>query len=435
MTAPSTAFDAAARPPAPEVASVVDHLFRRESGRLVAILTRRFGPAHLQTVEDAVQDALMRAVQTWPYTGVPANPSAWLLLVAKNRALDAARRGGRWRQKSAELAPLLEECLDTAQRMPPPRFEDEIRDSQLRMMFVCCQPGLPPDAQVALTLKTLCGFDEREIAAAYLDTPAAVAKRLVRARQYLRAHGVGIDLPPAAELATRVAAVLPALYLLFNEGYKASHGDSLLRADLCAEAIRLGTLLAAHPAGDRPETHALLALMHLHAARLPARVGDDGALLVLAEQDRSRWDREQIRLGLEQLGRSAAGPRITRYHLEAGIAAVHALAPSLAATHWTQILALYDELLALDASPIVALNRAVAVSRVRGPTAGLRALAGVRDRGDLENYYLWHAVTGQFHLDGGDRARAAAAFRRARQLATLPAEREWLGKKIAGSGP
>ncbi len=428
-----SALSLAPGPVAPDtaVAHVVDHLFRRESGRLVAILTRRFGPAHLQTVEDAVQDALMRAMQTWPYSGVPANPSAWLLLVAKNRTLDAARRAGRWRAKNAELTPLLEECLDTAQRMPPPRFEDEIRDSQLRMMFVCCHPGLPPDAQVSLTLKTLCGFDEREIAAAYLDSAAAVAKRLVRARQYLRAHRVGIGLPPAAELAARVAAVQQALYLLFNEGYKASHGDSLLRADLCAEAIRLGTLLAAHPAGDRPETHALLALMHLHAARLPARADDDGALLVLAEQDRSRWDREQIRLGLARLGQSADGLRVTRYHLEAGIAAVHALAPSIEATNWTQIVALYDDLLALDHSPIVALNRAVAVSRVRGPGAGLGALAAIRSRARLERYYLWHAVTGQLQLDAGDPSQAAAAFRRARELATLPAERELLERKIA----
>jgi RNA polymerase sigma factor (sigma-70 family) len=429
VTAPS-----ASPPEVAAVAQTVDHLFRREAGRLVAILTRHFGVAHLHLAEDVVQDALVRAMQTWPYTGVPREPSAWLLQTAKHRALDHLRRARTWNDKRAALAPLVEDGLEAALAVQAPHFEDEIRDSQLRMMFVCCHPGLPQEAQVALTLKTLCGFGEPEIAAAFLATGAAVAKRLNRARQYLREHGVAFELPPADRLAARADAVRQALYLLFNEGYKASHGDSLLRADLCAEAIRLGELLAAHPAGAEPATHALLALMLFNAARLPARLDDAGGVLLLSAQDRTRWDRGQIRRGLAHLAAAAEGREATRLHLEAGIAACHCLAPTYEATDWPQILALYDQLLALDASPVAALNRAVAVAKVRGPTAGLCALDAIEDGATLAHYHLYHAVAGQLWLDAGDAGRAAQCFRRALELAALPAERELLEHRLAQAG-
>ncbi len=423
-----------ATPRSPEVSRLVDHLFRREAGRLVAILTRHFGVAHLHLAEDVVQDALGKAMQTWPFTGVPQNPSAWLLQTAKNRALDHTRRDSLWRGKQSELSPLIEDCLQNALTVPPPQFEDEIRDSQLRMMFVCCQPGLPAEAQVALTLKTLCGFGEREIAAAFLSTEAAVTKRLVRARQWLREQAVAVELPPAAELAPRVDMVLQALYLLFNEGYKASSGDSLLRADLSAEAIRLAELLLAHPLGDRPATHALLALMCFGAARLPARTDDGGSLLLLAEQDRTRWNQQQIKQGMRHMAASGTGINVTRYHLEAGIAACHCLAPSFAATDWRQIVTLYDLLVERDGSPIVALNRAVAVAQVDGPRVGLAALDGIKDRKALEHYHLFHAVVGQLWLDAGETAKATAGFRRALELAALPAERALLEKRLAQCG-
>jgi RNA polymerase sigma-70 factor (ECF subfamily) len=301
-------------------------------------------------------------------------------------------------------------------------------------MFVCGHPGLPVETQVALTLKTLCGFGEREIAAAFLSTEAAVTKRLVRARQFLREAGVAVELPPAAELAPRVDMVLQALYLLFNEGYKASQGDTLLRTDLCAEAIRLAELLIAHPLGDRPATQALLALMHLNAARLPARVDGDGGLLLLAEQDRSRWDQAAIKRGLRHLAASGNGPLATRYHLEAGIAACHSLAPSFAATDWKQIVTLYDLLLEQDGSPIIGLNRAVAVAQVLGHRAGLAALDQINNRAALEKYHLLHSVTGTLWFDAGEKAEAAKHFRRALELAALPAERVLLEKRLAECG-
>ena len=414
-----------------EVAQVVDHLFRRESGRLVAVLTRHFGIEHLHLAEDVVQDALLKAMQVWPYTGLPEKPTAWLIQTAKNRALDQTRRHRVWRGKQEQLLPLVEDCLHGALAGPAPQFEDEISDAQLRMMFVCSHPGLPLDAQVALILKTLCGFGEHEIAAAFFSSDDAIAKRLVRARHFLREHAVAVELPLAAELAPRVGTVLQALYLLFNEGYKASHGDALLRADLCAEAIRLGELLAAHPLGDRPATHALLALMYFNAARLPARTDDSGNILLLAEQDRAKWDRPLVARGLQHLGASAGGPAATRYHFEAGISATHCLAPSYAATNWPNILELYDHLLELDRSPVVALNRTVALAKVHGPAAALRELDAMQGRALLAGYHLFHAVTGTLWFEAGDRVLAATAFRRALELAPTAAERELLTRRLA----
>jgi len=408
---------------------VVDHLFRREAGRLVAILARRFGPEHLHLAEDVVQDALAAAMQTWPYTGVPQNPTAWILQTARNRALDQTRRRKVFQEKQPALIALVEGCLD-ASGADQPRFEDEIQDSQLRMMFVCCHPGLPAESQVALTLKVLCGFGEGEIAAAFLTTPEAMAKRLVRARQFLREEAIAPELPSAGEAVSRVESVHRALYLLFNEGHKSSGGGALIREDLCFDAIRLAELLVCQPLPTRPETHALLALMYFLAARLPARLDAAGEILLLHRQDRSRWDRGKITRGLEHLEASAGGAGVSRYHLEAGIAACHALAPDGDGTDWRRILELYDDLAALDGSPVIALNRAVALAQVRGPMAGLKALAAIADRPVLENYHLFFSVAGQLWLDNGDRGKAEECLRRSRELARHAAEREQLSRRI-----
>jgi RNA polymerase sigma factor (sigma-70 family) len=414
-----------------EVTRMVDHLFRREAGRLVAILARRFGGERLHLAEDVVQDALLKAMQTWPFAGIPDNPTAWIFRVACNRALDQTRREQRGRAGEPEWLPFVEDSSASATGEGTLRFEDEIRDSQLRMMFVCCHPGLPVEGQIALMLKILCGFGESEIAAAFLTSEAAIAKRLVRTRQFLRERRIAVELPPVAELVPRLDAVLQALYLLFNEGYKASHGNALLRRDLCQDAIRLGELLTVHPVGDTPATHALLALMYFNAARLPARIGADGTSLRFSEQERGLWDRKMIRQGALHLEASGGGAHATTFHLEAGIAACHALPPDDAGADWTQILALYDDLFALNPSPIVALNRAVAVAKVRGPAEGLRSLATMRDRASLENYHLLHAVEGQLWLDSGAPEKAVPCLQRAHGLATIEAERTSLARRMA----
>lgn len=412
----------------PDVNRVLDHLFRHESGKMVAILTRILGFENLHLAEDVVQDALLKAMQNWAFTGVPRNPSAWLLQVARNQALDAVRRRQNFRSKEAEVTLFFEQ--HSGGQPDSVRFDDEIRDDQLRMMFACCHPALPPEAQVALTLKTLCGFGEEEIAAAFLTSRAAIAKRLVRARQQIRDRGISLELPAGDELSARLDAVLQTLYLVFNEGYKASHGEELVRRDLCQEAIRLTALLGEHSSGDRPRTHALLSLMLLFGARLSTRVDAEGNLLLLADQDRSRWDREMIQLGLQHLNRSAAGPEISEFHLQAGIAYCHCTAPSYEATDWQRILMLYDMLVESNRSPVVALNRAVALARVRGPEAGLEAVQRIPDRAALESFYLWHAVTAQFLFERGDFAGAARAFERALELTTVKVERNFLAGRL-----
>ena len=414
----------------PDVIQVVDHLFRRESGKMIATLTRILGFENLQLAEDVVQDALLKAMQNWAFSGVPRNPSAWLMQVARNQALDAVRRQQNFWSKEEDITAFFEQRSGAEAGPESVHFDDEIRDDQLRMMFACCHPDLPRESQVSLTLKTLCGFGEEEIAAAFLTSAAAVAKRLVRARQRIRESGIALEIPAGNELSQRLDAVLQTLYLLFNEGYKASRGDELIRQDLCDEAIRLTTLLVEHPTGNRPKTHALLSLMLLSGARLSARVDAEGNLLLLAEQDRSRWDKAMIQRGLAHLNRSAAGEEISEFHLQAGIAYCHCTAASYETTDWQRILTLYDILVETNNSPVVALNRAVAISRVRGPEAGLKAVGLISDRATLEPYYLLHAVVAQFHFDLGNYAEASRHFQRAQTLANVKSEQEFLATRL-----
>jgi RNA polymerase sigma factor (sigma-70 family) len=410
-----------------EISQVVEHLFREESAKMVAILTRIFGVENLSLAEDVVQDALAKALQTWPYYGVPQNPSAWIMRVARNLALDVVRREQVFRGKEPEITRLMEEGERTPDSVAS--LDQEIRDDRLRMMFVCCHPLLTREAQVALALKILCGFSVGEISSAFLSNEAVIAKRLTRAKQKLLEAKVPFEIPEGAALRERLEGVLQTLYLLFNEGYKASSGDTLIRNELCQEAIYLTTMLAEHPAGDKPRTHALLALMLLTAARLATRVDIEGNLLRLQEQDRQRWDRAMIARGMHHLARSAAGGDMTEYHLQAGIAACHSIAPTYQSTDWRQIQFLYDRLIQMDHSPIVALNRAVAVSMVSGPKAGLDALAGW-EKNELENYYLLHAVLGEFEEQLGNHKVAGQHFRKARDLAEMNSEKMFLEKKL-----
>lgn len=412
--------------PACRAAEIAGDLFRRESARLVAMLTGQFGTHRLQLAEDVVQEALVRALQTWPYHGLPDNPAAWLTQTARNLALDHLRREQNWREKQDGIAH--EHARWHAAPTPRDENADTFTDDTLRMMFVCFHPQLSSEAQVALALRTLCGLSPAEIAAAFLTSEAAVAKRLVRARQRIRDLALPFVVPAPDELPARLDGVLATLYLLFNEGYKASGGDRLVREELCHEAIRLGLLLTAHPATRLPRTHALVALMLLNAARLSARTDDAGNLLRLHEQDRSTWNRAMIERGIEHLALSSSGDSVSEYHLQAGIAACHSTATDDASTHWPRILALYDQLSVMNPSPVVALNRAVALERVHGARAAMETLDTIPGRAALEGYHLYHAVLGWFCLKLGRRHEAVTAFQRSQSLATLSSEKELMAR-------
>src|SRR5216117_3237945 len=395
---------------------------------MVAILTRIFGIEHLNLAEDVVQETLARALQTWPFYGVPKNPSAWIMRASRNLALDVVRRRKVFQNKQAEISRLMDR--DGATPDAAIFSEDEISDDRLRLMFVCCHPAIPAEAQVALALKTLCGFSVAEIGHAFLTTEAAIAKRLTRAKQKIHQARIPFEIPGAKELGQRLDGVLQSLYLLFNEGYKASSGENLVREELCEEAIRLTELLAQHPAGNHPKTHALLALMLFNAARLAAREDDRGNLLRLEEQDRTRWDQAMIARGMSHLRESAVGDAISEYHLQAGIAACHATAVDYQSTDWVRILSLYDRLMEFDDSPVVALNRAVAVANVHGPRAGLKAVRAIRDREKLASYYLFYSVIGELEMRSNNREAAAEQFRKAFELAETKSERAFLLKRL-----
>jgi RNA polymerase sigma-70 factor (ECF subfamily) len=413
-----------------EVPQVVEHFFRHEAGRIVSTLTRIFGIEHLNRAEDVVQETLVRALQTWPYYGIPRNPSAWITQVAKNLALDLIRREKTFRNKEAEIIRLMEQGSVDPTAENSVFTDDQINDDRLRMMFVCCHPLVPQEAQVALALKTLCGFSAAEIARAFLTSEAAIAKRLTRAKQKIRTAQVPFEIPVGEELTERLDGVLQTLYLLFNEGYKASVGEQLIREELCREAIRLGTLLAEHPAGNRPKTHALLALMFLNAARMPARLDTDGNILRLKEQDRSCWDQPTIARGCFHLMQSTADDEASEYHLQAAIAGCHCAAKDYESTDWRQILSLYDRLLEMDDSPVVALNRAVAVANVHGPKAGIEAVEAILNQEQLNSYYLLYAVRGEFEAHLSNREAAIDCFRKSLELATIKSEQMFLSKRL-----
>lgn len=409
-----------------KVSGIVEHLFRQEAGKIVSALTGSFGLQNLELVEDSVQEALLKALRLWSYGNIPPNPAAWLMQVARNQALDHFRRDTRWREKEEEISHEQEQS-----RSPAPLFsEEEIRDDQLRMIFACCHPALAGEAKVALTLKILCGFSVSEIARAFLVSPDNIAKRLIRARQRLQHDAVPFEIPGGAALAPRLDSVLDVLYLLFNEGYNASQGEELIRRDLCDEAIRLTNLLAIHPAGDTSKTHALFALFLFQRARFDARLSAVGEILLLHDQNRAAWDRNMIRRGMSHLALAGIGETISEFHLQAGIASCHCIADRYEQTNWKSILFFYDLLLELNHSPVVALNRAVAVSKVHSAKEGLAAIAQIPQRESLENYHLFYAVLGELHLASQEQARAKEDFERAIRLTSIPAEQNFLRRRL-----
>jgi RNA polymerase sigma-70 factor (ECF subfamily) len=411
-----------------DVSQAVEHLFRHEAGKMVSILTGVFGLEHLNLVEDVIQEALARALQTWPYYGIPNNPSAWIMRVSRNLALDVVRREQVFRKKEEEITALMDRRDLGGENEV--LLEQEVKDDSLRMMFVCCHPVIPREAQVALALKTLCGFSVPEISRAFLTSEAAIAKRLTRAGQKIREAGIRFEIPAGEEAAQRLDGVLQTLYLLFNEGYKASSGERLVREELCHEAIRLAGLLAEHPVGNQTRTHALLALMLFNAARLPTRMDKEGRILRLKDQDRTGWDQALIGRGMFHLAQSASGEEITQYHLQAGIAACHCSATDYESTDWPQILSLYDRLLKFDDSPVVALNRAVAVACIRGPEKGLEAVMAIPDRERLDSYYLHYAVLGEFEEQLNHPQAAAKYFRKAAELTGIKSEQDFLAGRL-----
>lgn len=413
-----------------DISRLTEHLFRHEAGKMVSVLTGIFGLDRLQLAEDVVQEALVRALQTWPYYGIPKNPAAWLTQTAKNLALDLIRREKLFREKEPKIIATLEQWPTTETVGNTLALDNEIKDDRLRLMFVCCHPSIPSEAQVALSLKTLCGFSVTEISSAFLTSEAAIAKRLTRAKQKIREAQIPFEIPAGDELTQRLDGVLQSLYLLFNEGYKASNGDKLVREDICREAIRLTKLLVAHPAGNRPKAHALLALMLLNAARFPTRVDAEGNLLRLEEQDRKKWDQALIAQGMFHLVQSAAGEEVTEYHLQAGIAACHCQAKDYALTEWDRILDLYNRLVELDDSPVVALNRAVAVAMVRGSQAGIDAVSDIQNLESLESYYLLYAVLAEFETSLKNFRIAASHLRKAIQLTEIKSEQALLSKRL-----
>ncbi|MGO9602926.1 MAG: RNA polymerase sigma factor [Candidatus Binataceae bacterium] len=407
-----------------------DHLFRREAGRMVSVLTRIFGVHNLALAEDAVQDAFCTAVEVWKFRGVPDNPSAWLMAAAKNRALDVLRRERTARTFAPDLGRLLESEWTLAPAIEEQFAPGAIKDDMLRMMFSCCHPRVSEAAQVALILNILCGFSVGEVAGAFVSTQTAIGKRITRAKKVLAASKRLFDVAAGPEFSARLPVVRRALYLLFNEGYHGACAEKAVRAELCQEAMRLTAMLLEHRLGSTPATYALGALMCLSAARLPARVDASGDLSSLFDQDRSLWDQQLVAEGLMLLERSAAGSELTEYHVEAAIASIHAQARRADDTDWAAIVSLYDTLMTVRPSPVVALNRAIAIAQDQGPERGLEEIGSIADSDRLAAYPFYSAALGELELRCGRREIARRHFCAALARARNPMERRFFDRRI-----
>ena len=407
---------------------LVDHLFRHEAGKMIAVLTRIFGIHNLELVEDTVQEAFVKALQVWKYHPIPDNPSAWLMRVARNRTIDLIRRQQRLADISDELSDKLQS--NTEQTIGQFFLETEIADSQLRMIFTCCHPALNPEDQIALTLKTISGFGVQEIAKALVSQESAIQKRLYRAKEYIKNHTIRFEIPVGTELLDRLDTVYTVLYLLFNEGYNSMKADELIRYDLCAEAMRLCKLLTEHRVGSQPSAYALLSLMCFQASRFDSRLGEDNTIILLQQQDRSKWNRDLIAMGYHYLNFSSTGHQLSVYHIESAIAAEHCLSPDFESTNWQSLLYLYDCLLERKPIPIVQLNRAILLAQIGQLSTAIDTILdipGIRDL--LARHYIYPAVLGDLYSRAGNIPEAHRLLSTACQLTPSLAEKRLLQDK------
>ena len=405
----------------------IEHLFRHESGKMVSVLSRLLGLQNMETAQDIVQDTLLQAMNTWSYNGIPDNPQAWLYRVAKNKAIDFLRRQKKFKDIRPHFAGLLESEWTLTPTVHQFFMENEIQDSQLRMMFACCHPAIAAESQIALTLKTLCGLSVAEIARAFLTTDETVAKRIYRAKEKIKADQIELDVPPDTELASRVDAVLKSLYLLFNAGYNSSNPDHLIREDLCEEAIRLCHLLTQHSLTAFPRSKALMALMCFQSSRSNARLDDNANIILLKYQDRSKWNRTLIQKGFDYLEAAAEPFEVSTYHLEAAIASIHAASPSFEKTDWRSIYHLYELLYQLQPNPIVAMNKAIASAYAISKEHALEELYKING---LEKHHLYFASLGELYLDMSQPVKAKEYFEKAIRLTDSFSEKQLLAEKI-----
>ncbi|MFI5151819.1 MAG: RNA polymerase sigma factor [Chitinophagales bacterium] len=412
-----------------ETKKLVDHLFRHEAGKMIAILTRLFGMQHIDLAEDVVQEAFLKAMQTWAYENIPKNPAGWLMQVAKNKAIDFIRHKHHVAQYSKELSICLENQAD--ENLEEYFHEHEIADSQLRMIFACCHPSLSPDDQLAFTLKTVSGFSAAEIARALITSEPVIQKRLFRAKQFLRQKNIQLEIPAGSDLVSRLEIVHTVIYLIFNEGYNSIKTDELIRKDLCAEAMRLCKLLSEHPCGQQPTTFALLSLMCFHASRFDSRLDEEEEIILLEDQDRTKWDKQLISLGYHFLSLSSEGTHLSIYHIESAIAAEHCLSPSFQETNWKHMLRLYDLLLAQKRTPVVLLNRAIVVAQSGEPSKAIEEVLQIPGIDKLfESQYIYCAVLGNLYLQSGKMDDAKTMLQKAYALTHSKAEKKLIAGKI-----
>ncbi|WP_020530035.1 RNA polymerase sigma factor [Flexithrix dorotheae] len=404
---------------------LVDHLFRHESGKMVAVLTRVFGLENLELAQDVVQETMIKALNDWRFE-IPQNPNGWLYRVAKNKAIDILRRNRKISSSSPQLQVLLQSEWSLSPTIENLFLEEEIQDSQLRMIFSCCHPSLKLEAQIALTLKTLCGFSHKEIASAFLTNEETISKRIQRAKKKIIQENIPLEVPLGKALHKRLKAVLKSIYLLFNEGYYSANSNTVIKKDICLEAMRLTILLISHPNTNTPSTHALLSLMCFHAARFEARTNEAGEVILLPFQNRKLWNKELIEKGFYHFQFSQKGI-VTEYHLEAAIASIHCTAEHYEETNWKTILSLYDQLLTLKPSPIIKLNRAIALGKVIGPVKAIQELLKLAE---LKENTIYHTTLGDFYKECGEDCKAQECYQLAYDCAQTEPEKKFLLGKI-----